>query len=639
MVAEGSTNLAPGAIDQISKTEPRRTRRAGGAGRQLLAVAFFDMVGYSRLIGLDDAGTVARMRALRQDVIEPRIKWHGGNLVQTAGDSLLVTFDSVLRAVRCAVDVQRHMPSHNKDQPSDRRMLYRIGVEIGDIIVDGGEFHGDSVNVATRLQNACPPGGICISRAVHDHVRDRLDVSFEELGPIRLKNISRPVEALVVRLAPGTQRTRGHAGNEAGHAPATAPAATVVQTASPWIGPYPRPPGGPPWVAVLPLQDLDNAPFPRHISDGIVADIVCQLAGLRELRVISHGSTLGLRDTHSSLRDIGQLLGARYLVRGGIRKIGTRTRITAELTVAESSEVVCARAADMDEPLSFEIQDKLVGQIVSRLAPGVQDAELRRIRGKRPESLSTYEKVLLARESIMLLERDHFLDAKSLLDEVIAQEPSYAEAYALAADWHVLRIGQDWSPDRNLDTAEVDRLARTALALDPDNVRALVGNGHRKSLLHRDYSSALDMFRRALDVSPNCAQAWQRSSFTHAYIGEAGEAIRRAERAMELSPCDREPHWLYSGFCVAHYTAGNFDIAAEWGRRALSEKTMLRSTAGWAAASMVAAGYVEEAKDVAARTMAQWPERRVSNIVAQHPYRDVERRDKYGEHLTAAGFP
>jgi adenylate cyclase len=619
-------------INFPSETGDGLSSRGATAGRELFAIAHFDMVGYSRLIGLDDIGTVVRLRALRRDFIDPALRRHGGRLVQTAGDSLLVVFESVVSAVQCAVELQRSIPTQNENQPVERRIIFRVGIEIGDIIVDGTELHGDGLNVAARLQGACPPGGICLSRAVHDQVANRLDVAFEELGPLALKNIARPIDAFVVRLNPPVPAKQSGIADHP-----TGPAGTPDVTVPP--RPYPRPAGGPPWIAVLPLRQLDGDTTRNHIRDGLVADIVCQLVGLRELSVISHGSTLTIRDTDPDLRGIGQRLGAQYLVRGGIRHAGTRSRLTAELTVAETGEAIWAWHIDFDDPRSFEIQDRIVAQIVNRLAPRVRDNELRRIRGKRPDLLSTYEKILLARENLALLERDHFQAAKVLLDDVIIQEPGYAEAYALASDWHLLRIGQDWSDDRIDDDAETDRLARRALALDGDNLRALIGSAHRRSYLHRDYPAALSMFQRALNTAPNSVLALQRSSYTYSFIGEPNEAIRRGERAMELSPDDNEPHMLYSALCVAHYTAANFDTAAEWGRKALGGTRMLRSTAGWAAASLAAAGRVDEAREVAANTMARWPERRVSDVVARHPYQDVSRRLRYGEHLVAAGFP
>ena len=600
-----------------------------GDGRELFAILSIDMVGYSRLIGLDDLGTVERLHRVHDDLINRQIVLHRGRLVQIAGDSFMVIFDSIIEAVRCAAELQRQVPAHERDQPADRRIRFRIGIEIGDLIADGAEFHGEGMNIAARLQTACPPGGICISGAVHENVKSRVDVTFESIGALSLKNIAKPVEAFVVRLDPDGPTEWNAALASATSAPFTSALGQV----------FPRPAGGPPLLAVLPFEQFDGDTLPWHVVDGMVTDIVCQIAGLRDMSVISHGSTSGFRGTVPDPRYIGRRLGAHYVVRGTFRHAGSRSRLITELTDVENGAVVWARSMEVKDLLAFENQDRVVGQILNTLAPRVQENELRRIRGKRPKSLSVYEKVLLARENMLMLRRDGFAQAKGLLDEVMSEEPGFAEAYALAADWHGLVVGQGWSSDRAADVAAVDDFARQALLLDGDNVRALVCYGHRKALLHRDYPAALEMFRRALDVAPSSAHAWLKSSYTFAYVGEANEAVRRADKALELSPCDREGHLFCSALCVAHYTAGNYGAAAEWGLRTLGEKTMLRSTAAWAAASLAAAGRLEEAQALSARTKEQWPHQHVHNAVARHPYQDPERRNRYGEHLLAAGFP
>lgn len=619
----GATTIRPASLAGVLGAA-----RAPVAGRRLFAIAHLDMVGYSRLIGLDDLGTIQRLGRLRQDLIDPVIQSHFGRVIQTAGDSLLIVFDSVTAAVRCLLEVQRRVPEFDDEQTHDRRMRFRAGIEMGDVIEDGSDLHGESVNIAARLQTECPPGGICISGAVHEHVEKPLAARFEHFGRLALKNIARPVEAFVAGLDHDEIRNGGTA--DAGRTSAADSGSRRI---------FPTPTDGPPFVAVLPFAQLGVEAVPSHVSDGMAADIVCQLAGLRELRVISHGSTLGLRGAAADPIDAGRRLGARYVARGAFHNNGTHARLITELTETESGAVVLARTFDIDDFLSFETQDRIVGQVVNALAPRVQEIELRRIRGKRPNSLSVYEKVLLAREHILMLRPDGFIQAKRLLDEVTEAEPGYAEAYALAADWHGLMIGQGWSADRARDTAAVDNLALHALSLDGDNVRALVYYGHRKSLLHRDYPAALRLFRRALEVSPSSAHAWLKSSYTFAYIGDAAEAIRRAEHALELSPCDREPHLFYSALCTAHYTAGNYDVAAEWGLRTLDEKTMLRNTSAWTAASLAAAGHINEAKDVKVRTFGQWPHRLVGNAVARHPYQDPARRQRFGEHLLMAGYP
>jgi DNA-binding SARP family transcriptional activator/Tfp pilus assembly protein PilF len=394
-----------------------------------------------------------------------------------------------------------------------------------------------------------------------------------------------------------------------------------------------------PLIAVLPYQQLGDDVLPSYLADGLAADIICQLAGLRELSVISHGSTIGLRDPHLDLRAVGHMLNARYVVRGSLRRSENHIRLTTELADAQSGTVVWARSHDMNGAVSFADQDRVVAQVVQTLAPRVHELELRRIRGRRPDTLTVYEKVLLARENITRLEWESFAAARQLLDEAVQSEPGYAEAYALAADWHGLLISQGWSTDRQADIEAIERLSHTALTLDGDNVRALVFHAHRKSLHHRAYREAKEIFARALEVSPNSAPGWLWSSYTFAYLGEAAEAVRRATRALQLSPRDRQVQDFYHALCVAHYTAGDYPAATEWGLKALNEKSHRRAIYRWTAAALAATGHVDQAREIARRGMLAIPNQSVREVMAVHPYDDGTRRAAYRSHLLAAGFP
>jgi DNA-binding SARP family transcriptional activator/TolB-like protein len=396
---------------------------------------------------------------------------------------------------------------------------------------------------------------------------------------------------------------------------------------------------GPPRIAVLPLRQSEDQKLPSHLSDGITGDIITQLAGLRELTVISHGSTYSFRDPHATPQEIGRKLDARYLVLGRIRRGGDRLRLTTELTEAETGQIIYSRTDDAHETLSFDDQDRIVAQLVNALVPQVRETELRRIRGKRPKVLSVYEKILLSREQIMMLNRDGFATAKTLLDEVIEEDPGYGEAYALAADWHGIMLGERWSADRETDIAAVERLSSTALSLDQYNVRALVSYAHRRSQSHRDQSGAMRMFQQALDVAPSSANAWALSGLCAAYAGEAADAVRRATRAFELSPYDKEMYKFCHALCVAHYTAGDYEQAVHWGRRALSERTVWEGTRGFTAASLSALGRLPEAREITARLAARSPGRRISAVLNDLAYQDKARLRLYGEHLRAAGYP
>lgn len=312
----------------------------------------------------------------------------------------------------------------------------------------------------------------------------------------------------------------------------------------PASGSVPAQPGtvAPP-IAVMPLRQIGSEPVPDHIADGLVTDIVCQLAGLRDVSVISHGSTLSMRDPALDTRAVGRALGVRYVVHGAIRRVGPLLRLTVDLADASSGMVVWSRTHDADVMLGFSDQDRIVAQVVHTLAPRVQEIELQRIRGRRPASLSAYELVLLARHNLQSLQPENFAATQDLLTRAVATDPGYAEAYALMAEWHGLRIAQNISGSIADDEAEADRLSQRALSLDSNNLRALIRYGHRRSLLHRDYSAALALFDRALDSAPNAAHAWLWSSLTFSYLGDAEEALTRAERALRLSPRDPEAHF------------------------------------------------------------------------------------------------
>ncbi len=403
----------------------------------------------------------------------------------------------------------------------------------------------------------------------------------------------------------------------------------------------PRPSGrcGPPRIAVLPLRESGEHRLPAHVSDGLTSDVITQLAGLRELAVISHGSTIGLRDPAMEPQAIGRLLNASYLVMTRVRRGGDRLRLTTELTDAASGEIIFARTDDTSTELTFEDQDRIVARLVNVLVPQVREAELRRIRGQRPQILSVYDKILLSREQIMMVNRDGLREVRGLLDQVMEQDPGYGEAYALAADWHGIMVGEYWSADRAADIAAIEQYSKAALRLDSCNLRALVSYGYRRAINHRDSDSAMRMFQQALDVAPSAANAWALSGLCCAFAGDASEAVMRATRAMELSPFDREAYKFQHALCVAHYTNGDFESAAAHGLQALEETPAWRATMTFTAASLAALGRGGDAREVVARFSARWKPRRVADVVASVAYRDVARRSALADHLRAAGYP
>jgi adenylate cyclase len=639
MARKSTTQGLVGAKSAGLSVSPRGRRPADlKVARKLVAVVYADMVGYSRLIGLDDAGTMIRLRALRQDLIDRVVAHHGGHVVQTAGDSMLILFESVTQAVLCAIDVQRGVPAHQTEEPDDQRIRFRIGVEIGDVIADGTDFHGDGVNIAARLQTVCPPGDICVSRTVHDHVKVRLGLKFRQLGVLSFKNIARPIEAFIIEMGSAIEYSDVTTDRD-GHDIVVGQVKGISYTRD-------RPPvagsiehGS---VAVLPFANLGALSSDDYLGEGVVEDIIAKLASYHELTVISRSSTLGYGGRNMDTATVGGQLGVRYVMNGSVMRAGEQLRIMAELSDTEFGRVVWTGRFDGVAKNLFDIQDEVTAQIVHHVAPQVQANELRRIRLERPNSVDAYDLVLQALSLHNLFDRKKFAKERQLLRRAMKLDPDYAMPYALLADWYSLRFGQGWSASASAgqkDAMEADRLAAAAIDRDPDNVRALAIYGHQRSFMFRDYDRGLVFLERALSVAPSSAQAWCRSSPTFSYIGDGKAAIERAERGLRLSPRDPLAFWYYSALALGHLTQGTYDDAAHWSNRAYLENPGYLANLRFLIVSLTATGRVQEAEKLGQRHMVLDPLFRVSAFTNGYAYRDPERRRWLGEMLLLAGLP
>jgi adenylate cyclase len=379
--------------------------------RKLVAVAYVDMVGYSRLIGLDDAGTLARLRALRHDLIDPAIEQHGGRIVQTGGDSLLIVFDSIDGAVRCAVHFQQQVPIHDGDQSPDRAIRFRIGINIGDAIADGTDLHGDAVNVAVRIQAECPPGDICVTRAVRDHVRDRLDLAFEGLGELMLKNIARPVEAFVVRPADVTDTS------------VSAKMLLSVDTGGTLSLP------DRPSIAVLAFTNMSDDLEQEYFSDGIADDIITELSRIRWLFVIARNSSFAYKGNAIDVKQIGRELGVRYVLQGSVRRGGERVRINAQLIDTEAGSHVWADRYDRDLADVFAVQDEITLAVTRAIGPTVDDAEQRRALRRPPTNLGAWESYQRGRWYLTRFRSEDLPQAREFFNRALELDPTLAAAH------------------------------------------------------------------------------------------------------------------------------------------------------------------------------------------------------------------
>jgi TolB-like protein/class 3 adenylate cyclase len=465
----------------MSVSEPPDPIRKPSGGRKLIAVVHADVVGYSRLIGLDDVGTLERLSALRRTLIEPAINEHGGRIVNTAGDSLLIVFESVDGAVRCAMTVQQKVPAYDGDQPPDRAIRFRFGINVGDVIPDGTDVHGDVVNVAARLQSECQPGGICVSRAAREHVRDRRDLVFEELGALKLKNISRSVEALLLKFDDQTKQ-KGLSRLD------------------------PVPPFDRPSIAVLPFQNMSGDPEQEYFADGIVEEIITGLSRIRSLHVIACNSSVSYKGKSPDVRQVGKELGARYILEGSVRKAAERIRITGQLIDATTGAYLWADRFEGDLTDIFQLQDSVTFSVVGTIEPRIRTAEMERVLRKPTESLEAYDLILRARWTHDTREAS-LEEAASLCRRAIALDPNYAVAHAVLARMLWTIAAHQLSQPSEEQLAEYADLARNAVRLGPTDTETLCLAGYIIALLGGDLAEGIAIVDRALSYNPNSTEA------------------------------------------------------------------------------------------------------------------------------------
>ena len=435
--------------------------------RRLAAIVSADVAGYSRLMGLDEEGTHAALKAHRGELIDQKIASYNGRIVKTTGDGVLLEFPSVVDAVNCAVDIQQGMAERNAAVPDDRRIEFRIGINIGDIIIDGDDIFGDGVNIAARLQEIANPGGLCISGRVNEDVRDRLDLTFECLGARELKNIARPIE--VWRwLVDGT--------------PSDQP-----------IGSPDEPLALPdkPSIAVLPFQNMSQDPEQEYFADGIAEDIITALSRVGWFFVIARNSSFTFKGRAVDVKQVARALGVRYVLEGSVRKGGQRLRVTAQLIDAATGNHIWADRYDGGLDDVFDLQDRITESVVGAIEPKLRNFEVGRALRKRPDSLDAYDYLLRASTYVAAFRKSDYEAARPLLEKAIELEPRYATALAYAAWCRAFDVFFNWSLSPAEDTAEGLRLAAAAVAADPEDPTALRIAGFSRVILAREYEAAL----------------------------------------------------------------------------------------------------------------------------------------------------
>jgi TolB-like protein/class 3 adenylate cyclase len=505
--------------------------------RRLAAILAADVVGYSRLVGEDEEGTLERLKVLRRTVADPKIKEHRGRVVRTMGDGLLVEFASVVDAVRCAVDVQREMALRNADLPTDRRIEFRIGINLGDIIKDGREIYGDGVNVAARLEALASPGGICVSRVVRDQVRDKLGFAFDDRGEQQVKNIARPVRVFDVNIAGETMILTP---DSAARAPPLLP--------------------DKPSIAVLPFQNMSGDPEQEYFADGMVEEIISALSRIRWLFVIARNSSFTYKGRSVGVKQVGRELGVRYVLEGSVRKGGNRVRITAQLIEAETGAHLWADRFDGSLEDVFDLQDKVAINVAGVIEPALQAAEVRRSAARPSHDVTAYDLYLRALATYYPITKERLLTALELLHQAIAIDPYCGPALSLAAMCQMRLVREGWDEKPETAGKGVD-LARQSLQVAGDDPAILANAAFVLANFGEDIGAMMALVDRALTLTPSFSRGWFLSGVLRLWAGQHDLAIEHAETALRLSPRERTGTPL-SLIGEAHFFKREFDEAA-----------------------------------------------------------------------------
>jgi TolB-like protein/Tfp pilus assembly protein PilF len=505
--------------------------------RKLAAIFAADIAGYSRLMARDEVGTLARLKAFRT-IIDKLIVSHRGRIFNTAGDSVVADFASAVDAVECAVAVQTAIATEDDAGRANEPMQLRIGVHIGDVMIDGGNLLGDGVNIAARLESLAEPGAVCVSAVVRDQVGNKLPVAFDDLGDQQLKNIGQPIR--VYRVQAGSA------------APQPAPALPLPDKPS---------------IAVLPFQNMSGDPEQEYFADGMVEEIITALSRIRWFFVIARNSTFTYKGRAVDVKQVGRELGVRYVLEGSVRKSGNRIRVTAQLVEAATGNHVWAERYDRDLADIFAVQDEITERVVAAIEPELYAAEQVRSQSKPPDSLDAWECVIRALSCIGQGTRDENTEAEALCRRAIAIAPGYGRAHSLLA-WALLRR-LDWYGDIKTIGPEASAEARMALGLDERDPWAHLVHGVVLFRM-RHQGEAERAFRRALDLNPNFALAHARLANQLAIQGMHQEAVDSAEHALRLSPRDR-PVGTYASQAMAnvHLAAGRYSECVTWARNVI----------------------------------------------------------------------
>jgi adenylate cyclase len=563
--------------------------------RRLAAILAADVVGSCRLIGIDEEGTLAQLKALRKTLFDPKIAQHHGRIVKNTGDGALVEFASVVDAVRCADDIQRGVAEQNTDVPQDKRIEFRIGIHLGDIIIADDDIFGDGVNIAVRLEGIAEPGGICISDDAHRQVRGKVESTLEDMGAQTLKNIAEPMRAWRVRIGPSSS-------------PATK---TPTETAQPLALP------DKPSIAVLPFENMSGDPEQEYFADGMVEEIITALSRFKWLFVIARNSSFTFKGKAVDIKEVGRRLGVRYVLEGSVRKAAGKVRIIGQLIDAITGAHIWADRFERDLTDVFALQDEVTIAVVSAIQPKLLQTEIEMATRRRPESLTAYDYYLRAMHQFYSKTREGLAEAIRLAHRAFDLDPRFGFVAALAGVCHMHNVLSGYANDPEFERKEAVRLLHLALSLDDSDPETLAWACVTSAFMVGDCESEIEMAERAVTLNPNSYWAWSSRGHVFRIAGLLEEAILSFERAIRMSPIDPGLHITWVGMGYAFIDLGRFDDAIVAGKKAQRQSPSFQAAYRCLASGFAHLGRDAEARQAAARQLQLDPTFTISAFIAR----------------------
>jgi adenylate cyclase len=584
--------------------------------RRLAAILAADVAGYSRLMGADEVGTLAALKDLRREVVDPAIAHHRGRIVKTTGDGMLVEFASAVDAVTCAVEIQEKM-AERAAEGSGPLIQFRVGINIGDIIIEGDDIFGDGVNVAARVENECEPGRVYLSGSAFEQVRGKTSFAFDDLGERSLKNIDRAVRLYAPRSAVSSKAI-----------------GTRSQAEAAKLLPLPDKPS----VAVLPFQNMSGDPEQEYFADGMVEDIITALTHFKSLFVIARNSSFTYKGKAVDIKQVGRELGVRYVVEGSVRKAGGRVRITGQLIEAATGAHLWADKIDGALEDVFELQDEVTLRIAGAIEPSITQAEINRAQVKPTSNLDAYDLYLRAVSVHYSQTRSDLDEALRLLEQAIALDTGYSLAKAFASSIHVVKVSQGWASSEGI--ARAVQLAREALNSGRDEPKTITFAALCLAWLAHDYDIAVAAVDRAVHLNPNSFDVLMRSGAVRNLAGDFDRAIDHFLRSIRSSPLDPQLGWAHGGLAYAYIAKGDYEKAVAYARRGAHE--MPQWTTGWIWLAIACAhlGDLEAAREAVRRVLQLRPNFSVSIArTTRPPRREQWLNDRMEHGLRLAGVP